>query len=149
MFTIDIWFRGEDLALYRFITLPMEFQVEGLAVPGKVQVPMVDLVWRPDPKPEDPDEEDFLPDAPGSFVVGWFPIVPAEPLEEGLTFPEKAEIYIHLQISELLLPKEELEVAPPLPLTNCACCCLVVSTHAPRHDSVASTVQYSLTCVNV
>lgn len=68
-----------------------------------------DLVWRPDPKPQDPDEDDFLPDAPGSFVCGWFPIVPAEPLEEGQTFPEKAELYIRLQISETLLPKEDLE----------------------------------------
>ena len=124
--------------------------MDGLAVPSKVQVPMVDLVWRPDPKPEDPDEEDFLPDAPGSFVVGWFPIVPAEPLEEGQTFPEKAEIYIRLQISELLLPKEELEVTPPPPLTSRACCCLAVSPHAPaQRGRVASTVQYPLTCVCV
>jgi len=124
--------------------------VDGLTVPGKVQVPMLDLVWRPDPKPEDPDEEDFLPDAPGSFVVGWFPIVPAEPLEEGQTFPEKAEIYIRLQISELLLPKEELEVTPPPPLTSRACCCLAVSPHAPaQRGRVASTVQYPLTCVCV
>ena len=97
-----------DLLLYRFITMPMEFKVEGLAVPGKVQIPLQDLVWRPDPKPEDPDEDDFLPDAPGSFIVGWFRIVPEEPLEEGQTFPEKAEVYIRLQISETLLPKEEL-----------------------------------------
>ena len=86
--------------------------MEGLSVPGKVQVPLVDLVWRPDPKPDDPDEEDYLPDAPGSFIVGWFPIVPAEPLEEGQSFPETAEIYLRLQISELLLPKEDLMVLP-------------------------------------
>ena len=98
-----------DLLLYRFITLPMEFMVEGLAVPGKVQVPLLDLVWRPDPKPDDPDEDDFLPDAPGSFIAGWYPIVPGEPLEEDQTFPEKAEVYLRLQISETLLPKEDLE----------------------------------------
>ena len=99
-----------DLLLYRFITLPMQFTVEGLAVPGKAMVPLTDLVWRPDPKPEDPDEEDYLPGAPGSFLQGWYPIVPVEPLEEGQEFPEKAEIYVHLQISELLLPKEDLQL---------------------------------------
>ena len=35
--------------------------------------------------------------------------MPGEPLEEGQTFPEKAEVYIRLQISETLLPKEDLE----------------------------------------
>ena len=35
--------------------------------------------------------------------------MPEEPLEEGQTFPEKAEVYIRLQISETLLPKEDLE----------------------------------------
>jgi hypothetical protein len=98
-----------DLLLYRFITLPIEFRVQGLAVPGTVRVSLQDLVWRPDPKPDDPDEEDFLPDAPGSFIQGWFPLEPQDPLEEGVTFPEKAEMYIRLQISELLLPKDELQ----------------------------------------
>lgn len=109
-----------DLLLYRFITVPMEFKVEGLSVPGKVQVALHELVWRPDPKPDDPDEEDFLPDAPGSFVVGWYPIVPEEPLEEGQEFPEKAEVYIRLQISETLLSKEDLEVSttPALSLST-------------------------------
>ena len=95
----------------------MEFSVEGLALPGKVEIPLRDLVWRPDPKPDDPDEEDFLPDAPGSFIAGWFPLAPAAPLEEGQEFPDKAEVYIRLEISELLLPKEELDALNIVTLT--------------------------------
>ena len=149
---------GADVALYRFINLPMQFQVEGLAVPGKVQVPLVDLVWRPDPKPDDPDEEDFLPDAPGSFVEGWYPIAPAEPLEEGQEFPEKAEMYMRLQISELLLPKEELEVActPSSPASRAGVavvvrngCCVGIPAHAPRPRALPVWLSALLTSVCV
>jgi hypothetical protein len=92
-----------DSMLYRLITVPMHFKVDGLGeVPGKVMVPLRALVW----KSHDP--EDLEPDDPSLVVTGWYPIVPDAPLEEGQTFPESAEILIRLHIPRPLLPEDEL-----------------------------------------
>lgn len=55
----------DGAVLKTFITAPLVFNVEGLSSPGKVSIPLKNLVWRPKPTLDDPDEDEFLPEFPG------------------------------------------------------------------------------------
>ena len=98
-----------DEQLYRMIRTPLTLTIAGLALPATVTVPLVDLVWRPDPTPEDPDTLEYLPGWPGAFIFGWYKVVRGEgELEEGQEFPEGAEVYVKAEVTNLLLDKEDL-----------------------------------------
>jgi hypothetical protein len=55
----------DGVVLKTLITEPFVLNVEGLAAPGKVSIPLTNLVWRPKPTLDDPDEDEFLPEYPG------------------------------------------------------------------------------------
>jgi hypothetical protein len=55
----------DGAVLKSLITEPFVLNVEGLSAPGKVSIPLTDLVWRPKLTVDDPDEDEFLPEFPG------------------------------------------------------------------------------------
>ena len=55
----------DGVLLKTLITEPFVLRVEGLSAPGKVAIPLKNLVWRPKPTLDDPDEDEFLPEFPG------------------------------------------------------------------------------------
>jgi hypothetical protein len=93
--------------LQQFVTTPLQLTVEGLSVPAKVEVPLVNLVWLPNPQPSDPDDDEYLPGYSGKFVQGWFKVIPAES-SDAENFPTDAEIFVKISVPNALCSDEDL-----------------------------------------
>jgi hypothetical protein len=59
----------DGILLKTLITEPFVVNLEGLAAPGRVAIPLTNLVWRPKLSVDDPDEDEFLPEFPGEWIL--------------------------------------------------------------------------------